>query len=266
MTKNILIIIIITAALFLYIRYFEKRSIYFPTRPIETTPKHIGLYFEDINFKAADGLKLNGWFVPAKNAKATILFCHGNGGNISHRLEKISMFYKMGLNTFIFDYRGYGKSEGSSSEKGLYRDTEDAYNYLKECGKVDTENIILYGESLGGAVTIDLAAKQRVKAIITEDTFTSVKDMVKVIYPLFPAFILQTKFDSVSKIRDIKCPKLIMHSVDDEIVPFALGEKLFKAAAEPKKFIKLRGGHNTAFFDSEELYTYSIRSFIKEQL
>lgn len=261
--KYPLFLIVVLVGLLIYFRYIEKRSLYFPMRGIETTPAVIGLSFEEISFKADDGITLNGWFIPDKEAKDTILFFHGNGGNISHRLEKIAILHNLGLNVFIFDYRGYGKSRGSPSEKGLYRDGEAAYGYLIKQRGIPPNNIILYGESLGGAVAIDLAKDNKVKALITEDLFSSMKDMVKIIYPFLPHFILQSRFDSISKIKDIEVPKLIIHSVDDEIIPFRLGEKLFQQAAPPKEFLKMRGGHNTAFIDSEEVYKSGIRSFLQ---
>jgi len=261
--KYPLFLVVALVSLLIYFRYIEKRSLYFPMRGIETTPAVIGLSFEEISFKTSDEIILNGWFIPDKEAKDTVLFFHGNGGNISHRLEKIAILHNLGLNVFIFDYRGYGKSQGSPSEKGLYRDGEAAYGYLiKQCG-IPPNNIILYGESLGGAVAIDLAKDNKVKALITEDLFSSIKEMVKIIYPFFPHFILQSRFDSISKIKDIEVPKLIIHSVDDEIIPFCLGEKLFQQAAPPKEFLKIRGGHNTAFIDSEEVYKSGIRSFLQ---
>lgn len=263
MAKNFLSLAVIIICFFIYLRYIERRSIYFPMKTIETKPNVIGLSFEEVNFKTSDDLKLNGWFIPYKDAKDTVLFCHGNAGNISHRLEKIAIFHNMGLNVFIFDYRGYGKSQGSPGEKGLYKDVEAAYQYLISSGDISPDNIIAYGESIGGAVAIDLATKQKVKALITEETFSSVKDMVKIIYPFLPYFIFQSRFDSVSKIKNIKVPKLIIHSVDDEIVPFRLGEKLFDAAAPPKEFLKIRGGHNTAFLDSDELFRAGISSFLR---
>ena len=262
-TRSIFSSVIIVILFLIYIRYIERRSIYFPSRVMETTPAAISLSFEDVNFRACDSVKLNGWFILHKDARDTVLFCHGNAGNISHRLEKIAIFHNMGRNVFIFDYRGYGKSEGSPSEKGLYKDVEAAYRYLIDQRSISTDNIIAYGESLGGAIVIDLASKQKVKALIIEDTFSSVKDMVKIIYPFLPHFILQSKLDSVSKIRNIKVPKLIIHSVDDEIVPFNLGEKLFQAACPPKEFLKLRGGHNSAFWDSRETFLSGISSFLK---
>lgn len=247
-----------------WIRYVERHSIYFPMKEITNTPLDIGLSYEEVYFNTADNMRLHGWFISNDKAKFTVIFCHGNAGNISHRLEKIEMFYKLGLNTFIFDYRGYGKSGGAPSEPGLYKDADAAHNYLAGERKIIEDNIVLYGESIGGAVAVNLAAKSGVGALITEEAFTSTKDMAKIYYPFIPHFIISSRLDSLSKIKNIKCPKLIIHSVDDEIVPFSLGEKLFNAAESPKKFLKIRGSHNTAFLDSEKEFREGIKSFLIE--
>ncbi|NQT90161.1 MAG: alpha/beta hydrolase [Candidatus Omnitrophica bacterium] len=263
MVKIMLLLVVIIVIFFVYIRYIERHSIYFPVREIELDPSAMGLSYEDVDFEASDGVKLNGWFIPCEHARDTLLFFHGNAGNISHRLEKITVFNKMGLNLFIIDYRGYGKSEGAPSEEGLYKDAEAAYLYLAEQRNISPDHIILYGSSLGGAVAIDLASRYKVKALITEEAFSSVKDMAKEIYPFLPSFAFQSKFDSVSKIARVKAPKLIIHSVDDEIVPFALGEKLYEAAAPPKEFLKVKGGHNTVFLDSGEQLRSALATFLK---
>ncbi len=246
------------------IRYIEKRSLYFPMRKILASPKTAGLPHEEIYFETPDGKRLNAWFIPNDKARFTVIFCHGNAGNISHRIEKISLLYRLGLNIFIFDYRGYGKSQGSPCESGLYKDAIAAYSYLTEGRRILKDNIILYGESIGGAVAIDLAHKAKVRALITEETFTSIKDMAKIAYPFLPYFIFSSRFNCISKIREVECSKLLIHSIDDEIVPFYLGEKLFNAAKPPKKFLKIRGSHNTAFLDSEKQFTEGIKSFLDD--
>ncbi|UCD55652.1 MAG: alpha/beta hydrolase [Candidatus Omnitrophota bacterium] len=257
-------LVVFSVLFVIWVRSIERHSIYFPMKEVKIAPDAIGLPYEEVYFKTSDNIRLHSWFISNDKAGFTIIFCHGNAGNISHRLEKIALFYKLGLNVFIFDYRGYGKSEGSPSEPGLYKDVDAAYKYLVEKRKVPENNIILYGESIGGAVAVNLAAKNEVGALITEETFTSIKDMIKIYYPLIPHFIISSKLDSVSKIKNIKSPKLIIHSIDDEIVPFRLGEKLFDAAKPPKKFLKIRGSHNTCFLDSEEEFTEGIRSFLSE--
>ncbi len=237
---------------------------YFPVKEITADPGSVGLDYEDILFKTSDNRLLNGWYIPSGKEDSTLLFCHGNAGNISHRLEKILLLHDLDLNIFIFDYRGYGKSEGKPSETGLYRDTKAAYSYLIEERGILEDKIILYGESIGGGVVIDLAQGVRVKALITEGAFTSLKDMAKATFPLIPQVMVGRQYDSLHKIRTISCPKLIIHSTDDEIVPFSMGERLFDAASPPKRLLKLNGPHNTAFLDSKEEFTKGIGSFLKE--
>jgi len=242
----------------------EKRSIYFPMREITALPGLVGLPYEEIHFYTSDNKRLNGWFIANNKAEFTVVFCHGNAGNIGHRLEKILMLYDLGLSIFIFDYRGYGKSEGVPSESGLFKDANAAYNYLTEERKIGKNNIILYGESIGGVVAIDLAQKVSVRALVTEETFTSIKDMARMAYPFIPHFVFSSKFNAVSRMKNVICPKLIIHSVDDEIVPFHMGEKLFNEASPMKIFLKIRGTHNTAFSDSKKQFVEGIRSFLDD--
>jgi hypothetical protein len=257
----LLVIIIISG--FLLVRYLEKRNLYFPMRRIEAIPGDIGLVYEDIILTVRDGVKITGWFIPSRLHRATLIFCHGNGGNISHRLEKIKVFNELGLDVLIFDYRGYGLSEGSPSEEGLYLDAGSVYDYLINVKKVPVQKIIVYGESLGGAVAIDLASKQDVAGIIIEGTFTSVKDMARRYFPFIPTFIISSRFDSLRKIKDVKSPKLIFHSTGDEIVPLDMGKRLFHAASKPKAFIEIEGGHNDAFFISQDVFIKEIDEFVE---
>lgn len=246
----------------IYLRYIEKRSLFYPTKVIEYLPKELGLNFEDVFFKTPDNLKLNGWFILTPDAHYAVLFCHGNAGNISHRLEKLKFFHQLGCNIFIFDYRGYGRSKGRPSEKGLYQDVQGAYNYLLS-RKIASEQIIGYGESLGGAVIIELASKNRLAALIIDSTLSNAKDMAKIIYPLLPYWIFSSRLDSTNKIKSIMIPKLIIHSINDEIVPYKLGKKLYENAPEPKELLQIHGGHNTCFFESESILKEEIADFLK---
>ncbi|MBN3038554.1 MAG: alpha/beta hydrolase [Candidatus Omnitrophica bacterium] len=254
------------ALLFGYIKYIESKAIYLPTKGVDYYPDLAGLAFEDIDVITEDGLRINGWFVPGKDTKYTVLFCHGNGGNIGHRMEKLVYFYNLGLSSFIIDYRGYGKSQGSPSEKGLYADARAAYDYLLRKRKIPAEAIILYGESLGSAVVIHLAAEEKVGGLIIEGGFSRGRDMAKAIYPFLPSFLFADSFDSLAKIGKVKAPKLFMHSKDDEVVPFILAKKLYDAADNPKHFAQLRGGHNSVLYDSQESYLSVIKSFIEKEL
>lgn len=260
--QQILFLIVIIAIAITYIRYIERKTIFFPSGEIEYTPKELGLEFEEVFFKTKDNLELHGWFLPRQSAQYSLLFCHGNAGNISHRIEKLRFFHDLGLNIFIFDYRGYGKSKGRPSEKGLYRDTKAAYVYLLS-RNIKPEQIIGYGESLGGAVIIDLASHNKLYALIIDSTMSNAKDMAKIIYPFLPHWIISTKLDSLSKVKTIKIPKLFIHSINDEIVPYKLGKKLFAAASEPKEFLEIRGGHNSNFFECGGILKESITDFIK---
>jgi len=263
MVKVIICIAIFMLLVAGYVKYIEARAIYFPIKGIEFTPKLAGLSFEDIYIETEDNIRINGWFIPGNNAKYTILFCHGNAGNIGYRLEKILLLHKMKLNIFIIDYRGYGRSQGRPSEKGVYLDAKAAYDYLVNKRKIKPEDIILYGESLGCAVVIHLAAEEKVGALIAEGAFTRGRDMAKSLYPFLPAAFFSNSFDSLSKIEKIDAAKLFIHSKNDEVVPIGLARRLYNAASEPKYLAEISGGHNSAFLDSQEKYISSIASFIE---
>lgn len=249
--------------LFGYARYLERRSVFLPAKELAFTPEDINLAFEDCFVTTEDHFKLHGWFIPNPNAKSTLMFFHGNAGNIGDRLGKVRLFHELGLNVFIFDYRGYGNSEGSPSEQGLYKDSLAAYNYLVYEKQTSPGKIILYGASLGAAFAIDLAAKKEAGALIIDSAFTSAVDMAKIIYPFIPSFCVSIKLDSISKVKNIRVPKLFIHSSEDEIVPFALGRKLFEAASEPKTFCPIKGSHNDGFEQDREVFLEAIKNFLK---
>lgn len=249
-----------------YIKYIETYAIYIPVKGIEYTPEVSSLTFEDVYINTDDDVKINGWFIPADDATYTVLFCHGNGGNIGHRLEKLQFLHSINLATFIIDYRGYGMSQGRPSEKGLYLDAKAAYNYLVKDRNINPERIVLYGESLGTAVVVEVASHEKVAGIILEGSFSRGRDMAKIAYPFLPAFFFADSFNSLSRINKIDVPKLFIHSRDDEVVPLSLAEKLYNAAEQPKEFVMLRGGHNNAFFDCQDEYISSIKSFTDKQL
>ena len=260
-----IIVLIIFFIFILFIRYIEKQSIFFPDKELVIQPHRFLPSGQDIYFTTKDGIVLNGWFLKNKKARATVLFFHGNAGNVSHRLEKLLMFYNMGLNVFIIDYRGYGQSEGVPSEKGLYRDAQAAYDYLMTREDVQDGRIIGYGESLGGAVVVDLAQNRELAVLVVDSAFPRVVDMANLIYPHIPGFLLSTKMDSLNKIKTINIPKLFIHSFDDEIVPISLGKKLFDAAQEPKVFLEIQGSHNDGYRESKGAYDNGIKNFLRER-
>ncbi|MCF7870940.1 MAG: alpha/beta hydrolase [Candidatus Omnitrophica bacterium] len=255
---------LVTFTLFLFVKFSQNNQIFFPVEAIEATPEDFGLSFEDVSIKSADNLKLNGWFIPNQPDSYVLLFLHGNGGNISHRLHKLGLLYELGLTIFIIDYRGYGRSQGSPDAAGIYRDAQASLNYLIDKKNIKADRIIVYGESLGSALAVNLAAHNRVGGIVLEGAFSSGKDMAKIIYPYFPSFVLPNIFESLKDIEKVNEPKLFIHSQADEIVPIGLAKKLYKKALEPKEFIEIIGGHNIAYLDGKDKYLSALDSFIEK--
>jgi fermentation-respiration switch protein FrsA (DUF1100 family) len=242
-----------------------------PGRALEATPADIGLKYEDVRFDTADGERLHGWYVPAVNARGVLLFFHGNAGNISHRLESIMIFNRLGLDVLIVDYRGYGRSTGKPTESGTYRDAQAAWNYLLGERQASPGQIVIFGRSLGGAVGAWLAAglpaEQTPAAVIIESTFTSGADMARRLYPVYPARLLtRLKYPVVDYAARLKCPVLVVHSRNDEIIPFAMGRTIYAAAPQPKEFIELRGDHNAGFWISRESYAAGLDAFLGKVL
>jgi len=257
----------IYAGLAAYLYVFQARQLYFPELPsrrVDATPADIGLAFEAVELKTTDGETLAGWYIPAPQAKATLLYLHGNGGHIGHRLDPVAVFHSLGLNILIIDYRGYGASSGKPSEEGTYRDALAAWNYLTQRKDIRPEAIVLFGESLGGSIAAWLAARHRPAGLMIYASFTSVPEMAQQLYPIFPArWLVRYRYDTRAALRQVTCPVLILHSPQDEIIPFSHGQALFAAAREPKKLVELRGGHNDALFVSREVYARAAGEFIE---
>jgi fermentation-respiration switch protein FrsA (DUF1100 family) len=256
--------LVVFRALFLLL---EQKGLYHPYKDIPETPKNLGIPFEEIDFKTADGQTLNGWFAPAKDARITVLYFHGNAGNISHRLHKVKFFHEMGVNFFIFDYRGYGKSTGTPGEKGLYSDAQAAYDYVASRNDVDNNKIVVYGKSLGGPVAADLCVNRKAAALILEGSFASVVLRAQQLYPFLPMRLLVVqKYDTMAKVKHLLIPKLIAHGRQDEVISFHHGEILFGAAAQPKQFLPFEGGHNDDIFVVSPAYTDALNTFFRKYL
>lgn len=246
---------------------FQSRLIYFPMREIAATPKAVGLAYEDVRFTAEDGTVLDGWFIPASAPRATLLFFHGNAGNISHRLDSLMIFHRLGLSTFIFDYRGYGRSEGRPTEEGTYQDAMAAWRYLTEKRGVSPEKIVLFGRSLGGSVAAWLAARRTPGALIVESTFTSAPDFASEMYPWLPArWLTRFRYDAIKHLSSVTSPVLVIHSRDDEIIPVGHGRRLYEAAREPRQFLEIRGSHNGGFLQSDKEYIDGLERFLTAHL
>lgn len=250
--------------IFLYVRLLEFRSLYFPYKNVSVDPSQIGLAFEAVTLVAPDGPRLSCWFVPGGAAGKVVYFLHGNGGNISHRLEKIRFFHDMGYPVFILDYRGYGGSTGLPGEKGLYMDARAGYDYLTKVRRFAPDGIVLYGESLGSAVAVELASRLPTGPLILEGAFTSVAQMGKHVYPFLPTFLLASKYDTLHKMAGVAVPVMFIHSRNDEIVPFEMGQALYDACEGKKIFAATTGGHNEHFMIHEERLKDDARRFLSE--
>ena len=248
--------------------FIDQQMIYFPDGELIATPADVGLEYEDVNLTASDGVQLHGWFVPGEGM-LTFLWFHGNAGNISHRVDNIMMLNSaLGANIMIIDYRGYGRSQGSPSEKGLYLDAEAAFEYLVSERGVDSgTELVLFGRSLGAAVAVEMAVRHQARALILESGFTSVQDMAHRAFPFLPSNVLLTmveaRFNTISKIGNVDYPVMVLHGDQDEIVPFELGLELVEAASDPKLFYRIQGaGHNDTYDVGGEPYFEALREFI----
>jgi uncharacterized protein len=256
MTLNIIAMICLAyLCLAIVLYYMQPRFLYEPVREIPYTPAELGLDFEEVYFRTGDRLRLHGWFVPAQNSEFTVLYCHGNGGNMMYFLETVNFLNKLGLNCFIFDYRGYGSSQGQPTENGTYLDVRAAYRWLTKKKGVAPEHIILFGWSLGGSIAAYLAGKVKPAGLVIESAFTSYRDIGRKFYPYMPVkWFARFNYPTVDYVRKVKCPVLIIHSRNDEMIPFEFGLEIYNAANEPKKFVEIFGGHNDGFFVSSEAY------------
>ena len=242
----------------------QPTFLYRPVREVPFTPDELGLDFESVVFKSGDGLLLSGWYIPAEDSQLTVLFCHGNGGNMFHRLDSINIFYNLGLNCFIFDYRGYGSSEGKPGEEGTYLDVMAAHKWLTEEKKMSPADIIIFGKSLGGSIAAQLAGKVEAGALIIESAFTSYVDIGRKFYPYMPVrWFARFSYKTIDYIKHVLCPVMIIHSRNDEIVPFEFGCQLYEVANEPKEFVEIFGSHNDSFLVSGEIYKNAWTNWLK---
>jgi fermentation-respiration switch protein FrsA (DUF1100 family) len=252
--------LLLCAALF----FLQDHMIYQPLREIGVNPSAIELQYEDIEFRASDGVALHGWFIPTEGPPGgVLLFFHGNAGNISHRLDSIRIFHDLGLDVFIFDYRGYGRSGGRPSEEGLYADGRAALDFLLFEKGYSLKEVIVFGRSLGGAIAAKISCESTPAALILESSFTSLGALASRVAPLFPVqFLLRSRYGTDRILPDAECPTLVVHSPEDEIIPYTHGAELFELAPSPKMFLRIRGDHNEGFLLSGQLYIDGLASFL----
>lgn len=258
------------AVLIAYVCLFQSRLIYFPNIPgraLTATPAEIGLDFEEVRITTADRIELHGWYVAAEAGAPTVLFCHGNAGNISHRLDWLEIFHDMGLAVFLFDYRGYGQSSGTPDERGTYLDAQAAWDYLTNTKRHSPKSIVIFGESLGGPIAANLAKDVSPGALVLASTFTSAPDLASNLYWFLPVRLLaRFHYPTAEYVVRVHVPTLVIHSRTDEIVPFSHAEAIFRRANEPKQLLEIRGDHNSALLVSRQQITEGMRRFLEAML
>ena len=248
------------------LRWFEHRQVYQPHREMEANGGELRRPFEDVYFQTADRLKLNGWFFPADNDSArkhfVYLLCHGNAGNISHRLEHCAALLETGASVFIFDYRGYGRSQGRPGEEGTYLDAQAAHQWLRQKGFAAT-HIIALGESLGGGVASELALRESLGGLVLQSTYTSITDVGAELFPWLPVRRFGTiKYNTRARLPRVRVPVLVMHSREDGLISFSHAEKNFAAANEPKMFWEISGKHNRFLEGDRARYLEGLNKFL----
>jgi len=265
---NVLLILVVTYALIVGLMYsFQERLLFLPSSTMMATPADRGLDYEDVTISTEDDEQLHAWWIPAADPRGTLIVSHGNAGNISGRIDLARLFHELGLNVLLYDYRGYGQSTGQASEEGLYRDMEAVWQFATQTQGVPDEQIVLFGRSLGGAPSTYLATRENPGALVLDSAFTSVPDVAAHHYPFLPVRQLATlSFDSEARLPEVTAPVLVLHSPDDEVIPFSHGERLYEVANEPKAFLQLEGGHNEAFFRSEHIYRTELVAFLDTHL
>jgi uncharacterized protein len=223
-----------------------------------------GLPLEDVWFQSSDGTKLFGWYVEHAASSAVVLWCHGNAGNIINRLENLRELYRIGLSVFIFDYRGYGRSQGSPSEEGLYQDAVGAYDYLTRTRMIRPERIVIFGRSLGATVAAEVASQRPAAGLILESPFPSIEAVAKFHYGGLPVhWLLGAEFRLIDRLPHLSLPKLIIHGDQDDIIPLELGQQVFEAAKPPKSFYVIKGAdHNNTYHVGGEPYFQRFAEFI----
>ena len=252
------IIVAVYLGLCLLLFVFQSRLLYMPWRTVDSSPADIRLAFEDLRIPTADGQTLAAWYIPAENAQLTVLFCHGNAGNIGHRLDTLALFHDLGLNCLIFDYRGYGQSTGIPTEEGTLQDALAAHRWLLDNKHIPPEHILFFGRSLGGAVAAMTVARLNElppAGLVIESAFTSFVEIGSHYYPWLPVRgFARFSYGTQKALESVHCPVFVIHSPDDEMIPFAMGRRLYETARPPKCFAELKGTHNEGFMDNFTLY------------
>jgi uncharacterized protein len=254
-------------AVYVMLRWFEHKQIYYPSRTMEGAPGKLGRPFEDVFIPVEHGERVNAWYFPAsKTSSPVILVCHGNAGNISHRLDLASLLLEAGAGVLLLEYRGYGRSDGKPGVENTYRDAQAAYDWLTGQGVPGT-SIIGFGESLGGGVATELAVREKLGGLILQSTFTSMTELGAELFPWLPVRLISTiKYTTRAKLPRVRVPVLILHSRRDDLIAFHHAEDNLAAANEPKFLREISGGHNEGLYSSRPAMLAAIREFLQNPL
>lgn len=266
--RVVFLAVLVYLGLVLVLFLFQARMVFLPNvagRDLVATPSAVGLEYQELWLETDDGERLHGWWLPRPDARATLLFHHGNAGNISHRLDSLLLFHQLELNVLIFDYRGYGQSSGRPSEAGVYADARAAWNWLVDDKQIPPDRIVLFGRSMGGAIAAQLASEVNAGAMILESTFSSVPDVAAEIYWWLPVrWLARIRFPTIEHVVASDIPLLVVHSRDDEIIAFAHAERIVAAVAEGRaELLEIQGDHNTGFLRSGERYLAGLSAFLE---
>ena len=258
-------VLVLYSGLTTWLWWAQDSLVFLPSREYKTLPYSAGLLHEDVDIEVVPGTKIRGWFVPAtEKSRGTILYFHGNGGNLSSYFPRLAPLASAGFDSLSIDYEGYGASGGTPSEANLYRDADASWDWLTKSKGIDPRRIVVWGYSLGGAVATWCATRNDVGAVILENTFTTIPDVGARIYSWLPVkFVSHNDFSNMDRISAIRAPILIGHGKRDELVPFEMGKELHREAREPKRFVEFRGGHADGFSQSPEAWSEMTR-FLEE--
>ncbi len=261
----LLLVALIYGSICLLLFLFQGKLVFFPDPVMHRTPSDAGLDFQEHQLRTSDGERIHAWWLPVDNNEApTVLFFHGNAGNISQRIESLQIFHELGLNSLIIDYRGYGLSTGKPDEQGTYLDAQAAYDYLRRDLGIASQRLIVFGRSLGGAVASWVASHNDCAGVILESSFVSVPVLGQQVYPWLPVrWLSRIRYDNAARMAQLRCPVLIIHSRDDQLIPLWHGQRLHSLAGPPKFFLEILGSHNNGFLISGNRYREGLQAFIK---
>lgn len=257
-------LVLVAALLWIALRFFERAMVFAPSRTMWAHPGTVGLAYENLSLTASDGVVLRAWWIPGPSAQSPVMLClHGNGGNLSHRTDKIRLFHDAGAAQLWLEWRGYGESGGAPDEPGLYRDARAGWAWLNAIKAVPPARLVLYGESLGSGPAIELATSVPAAGLIVDSGFTSIPDMARVVLPWFPPRLAKIRFDNYSRLPRVTIPTLFLHSPEDDIIPYAMARRNFAASGAAKKsLVDLKGSHNEGFLETGPAYVKAINDFL----